>query len=282
MTTTSDDGRVRSLRFLITDACNLRCAFCHNEFQGDVNKRIPHRWDPVLLQHLLNSFGEQGHYLRMKFSGGEPMLQWQELTLLLELTEGFRAPGATIFTNLTLASEARLKYLYSCGVSRINANLPSFQSDVFAARTGMRRSRLDLVLENARIARSLGARLQFNLVVPRFEDPVKMRNFLESELREAREQTDAWDVLSLVADDWLAAPTSVHDAIAELLGNYPDVQEETERYTPRSRGFNWAGKRLLATRCTDWSMPEEINEADLYVVPPGHVLSAYVRGRAYR
>jgi len=272
---------VKGLRFLLTDRCNLRCTFCHNEFQGDVATVRPHQWDRELVRQLMLEMSPEAS-VRVKFSGGEPLLRLQELISLLRATDGLRADDVTVFTNLTLASEYKLTYLHSLGVTRINANLPSFRSDMFASRTGRRRSQLALVLKNARTARSLGLRIQFNLVVPNFPDDSTMREFLEVELCESRKQADAWDAVSLVADDWLATPASARNAIAAFLADRPDAINVADGRLPRSREFSWAGKQLLATRCTDWSMPDEIEQADVYVVPPGRVLSAFVRGHAYR
>ena len=272
---------LRGLRFLLTDSCNLRCTFCHNEFQGDVVAGHPHQWDYSLVRRLMVELSVHAG-VRVKFSGGEPLLRFNELVSLLHVTDGLRAADVTVFTNLTLGTQARLAYLHSLGVARINANLPSFRSEVFASRTGRRRSQLALVLKNARIARSLGLRIQFNLVMPMFPDDSTLQEFLEVELREGLKQADAWDAISLVADDWLAAPASVRESIVSCLADRPDAIGPTHGRLARSYEFSWAGKQLLATRCTDWSMPEDVAEADIYVVPPGRVLSAFVRGQAYR
>jgi hypothetical protein len=109
-----------------------------------------------------------------------------------------------------------------------------------------------------------------------------MDEFLEAELVEATLYEDAWDGLSLVADDWLDAPASVQEMVTAYVVERADVAGAGDGTLPRSRTFRWAGKQLLSTRCTNWSIRAEREQADVYIVPPGRPLASYVRGRAYR
>jgi hypothetical protein len=217
--------------------------------------------------------------LTVKLSGGEPLSRWSVLTRLLRLSQEAGAGTIALFSNLTLLSTERMGELRQAGVSRVHVNLPSFRPDVFAARTGQSRWPVGMVLENARLARSMGAQIQFNLVVPPSDSAAASR-FLSIEMARARRHLDAWDALALLADDWGSDPAANQRWIGEFAAGVgtplPDARPGG------SREFDWAGRRLLAGRCTNWRDPVERSVADVYVVRPGRVLGEYVRGRAYR
>ncbi|MFI7430584.1 radical SAM protein [Micromonospora sp. NPDC049836] len=269
-----------ALRFLLTDTCNLRCVFCHNEFQGDVGSRPREAWNWDLVQALLAGAAIQDRP-RVKISGGEPTLRWSTLLQLLHISRGADARDVTLFSNLTLLSRSRVSTLRDAGVDRVAANLPSFRSEIFASRTGQDRWALSLVLENAALLRSAGIAVQFNLVVPRLNDESAAKAFLAAELAAADASSATWDTISLVADDWSSDPTEVQGWIRRWLGSDWGLVERTER-PYRSHEFDWDGRRVLASRCTRWSKEEERAQADVYVVAPGRILGSLVRGRAYR
>jgi pyruvate-formate lyase-activating enzyme len=270
----------KALRFLLTDRCNLRCTFCHNEFQGDVSRTRRSVWRESLVEQLFSDFS-LSNTLRVKFSGGEPLLQWVELQNLLQMSKEANARDTTLFSNLTLASPAKLHYLASLGLDRINTNLPSFESRTFSSRTGQARMSLDRVLARARIARSLGIHVQFNLVVPTFPEETAASAFLDAELRDASDEADAWDALALIADARGPSPRQAQEWIHEFLAGMPEVQYAGDGVL-RGEEFHWRGKSIFASRCTDWSVASELAEADWYILPPGRILPVHALGRAYR
>jgi pyruvate-formate lyase-activating enzyme len=270
----------KALRFLLTDRCNLRCTFCHNEFQGDVSQARRSVWSESLVEQLFSDFS-LSNTLRVKFSGGEPLLRWVELQSLLQMSKEADARDITLFSNLTLASSTKLYQLAELGLNRINTNLPSFAPDIFSARTGQERMSLERVLSRARIARSLGIHVQFNLVMPAFPEETEASAFLDAELRAASEEADAWDALALIADARGPSPRQAQEWIHESLAGMPDVQYADDRVL-RGEEFHWLGKSVFASRCTDWSVASELAEADWYILPPGRILPAHAPGRAYR
>jgi hypothetical protein len=270
----------RSLRFLLTDKCNLKCVYCHNEFQGDVT--VGHRpgWD---LDRVLGLLGEarQGGLRRVKFSGGEPLLRWDSLLTLVDVCRSVDVDHFSVFSNLTHASEARLTTLRDRGFDKLHVNLPSFGEDFFAARTGQARWALPTVLQHARFARTLGIHVQFNMVVPEDLTEAGVGRFVAAELDAARGHSDAWDAVSLVVDDW---GTGTRDRMLELVNG---IARHTGAYgdhggPSRAVTFDTAAGVVMAARCTSWGDPVEEADADVYVVPPGRALTEFVKGRAYR
>ncbi|GAB3967444.1 radical SAM protein [Plantactinospora veratri] len=270
----------RALRFLLTDTCNLRCVFCHNEFQGDMGSRPRETWNWDRVRALLADAAVPNRP-RVKISGGEPTLRWSTLLQLLRLSREVDARDLTLFSNLTLLSESRIDTLRDAGLDHVAANLPSFRSGIFASRTAQSRQPLNLVLENAALLRSAGISVQFNLVVPRLDDESAVKAFLTAELAAADAHSATWDTIALVADDWSPNPTEVQGWIRRWLGWERGLVERTDR-PYRSHEFDWGGRRVLASRCTRWGREQERAEADDYVVAPGRILRAHVRGRAYR
>jgi molybdenum cofactor biosynthesis enzyme MoaA len=268
-----------SVRFLLTNSCNIRCSYCHNEFQGDLGRQpAAVAWDQGLLLSLLRKAHSEG-ICRAKFSGGEPLLRWRELCGLGELCAREGLVDQTVFTNLTLMSSEKAYALVRGGVRRFNCNLPSFQAASFASRTGQRRWPLTAVLRSSRLLRQLGCYVQFNLVVS-VTDYLSVAATIASELDGAQRHIDAWDALAFLADDRLAGRDMLHALIADVLATTCHGTRATDR--GRSYEFRWKERRLVASRCTNWNDPAEAAGADLYIVPPGTAMTNFVRGRAYR
>lgn len=270
----------RALRLLLTDRCNIRCTFCHNEFQGDTVPGKIKRWDEALVVELLTEFSLH-NFLRVKFSGGEPLLQWAELQHLLRLSRAAGARDMTLFSNLTLASDSRLLILARAGVERIHTNLPSFDPSHFIVRTGQPYLALNSVLNHARSARTMNIRVQFNLVVPAVSPVERLHKLLEAELHQAATVADSWDALAFIADARGARPFESQHLVHELLAAMPGMRYADARVL-RGDEFHWCGKSIFASRCTDWSEASDLAEADTYVLPPGRLLSIHTIGRAYR
>jgi uncharacterized Fe-S cluster-containing radical SAM superfamily enzyme len=266
------------LRFLVTDRCNLRCVFCHNEFQGDLSRRPG--WDYGRVEQLLSDAGRLGP-VRVKFSGGEPLLRWRELVRLLDLACGVEPTDITIFTNLTLLTGQRLHRLSTSGVDQLHVNLPSFDPDTYASRTGRSRRVLDTVIRDSAAARRTGLRVQLNLVLPSLRSAEEVRGCVDAELSIGWTHRDCWDGISFLVDDWSGEPEQVRSWIREALTGLRGA-EECARSPYRTYEFRWRDKTLQASRCTTWSSYREKSEADVYVVPPGTTLTTFTRGRAYR
>lgn len=273
-------SRPPALRFLITDGCNLRCSFCHNEFQGDVGAREERLWNWRLVTSLLTDTAARSD-LRVKISGGEPTLRWGILLRLMRLAADAGARDLTLFSNLTTLSDLKIGALRDAGLKRVATNLPSFRTSWFADRTGQSRWPVQMVLNNARLLRESGINVQFNVVVPTFPDESLLASYLSEELSAAESHLATFDTVALVADDWAARPDDMQSWIRGWLASERGLPEDAS-CPYRSHEFRWIDRRLLVSRCTSWSREEEVAEADVYVVPPGVPLRNHVRGRAYR
>lgn len=80
------------LRFLLTNACSARCAYCHNEGQQKASDHL----DLVAIEHLLDTLAGGGvDVSEIVLSGGEPTLHPQ----LLEIARRCKASGALVSIN---------------------------------------------------------------------------------------------------------------------------------------------------------------------------------------
>lgn len=81
-----------NLRFLLTNACSARCAYCHNEGQ----KKASDQLDLAVIEHALGTLAGGGVDVgEIVLSGGEPTLHPQ----LLEIARRCKASGALVSIN---------------------------------------------------------------------------------------------------------------------------------------------------------------------------------------
>ena len=269
-----------SIRFLLTSSCNIRCHYCHNEFQGSVSNSAQSAWDMRTVSQLLAETGKDSP-ARVKFSGGEPLLRWHDL---LSLATASRAAGAismTLFSNLTLLSSDKAARLIETGIENFYVNLPSFHPDVYKHRVQQRRRAVKPILERGRSLRRSGAKVRLVMVLPRLTDPVDAGRFIATELAAADFFADCWDELSLMIDDWTPDPVRAQDFFSDVVRALPGVRQSSAR-PARSLEVIRHGKLLLVSRCSDWTSPQDRLLADTYVVPPGVALTEFRRGSAYR
>ncbi|HVL86805.1 MAG TPA: GTP 3',8-cyclase MoaA [Candidatus Thermoplasmatota archaeon] len=124
---------VADLRVSLTDRCNFRCVFCHNEGQGLV--RAPRAPAPgemstdevVRLLHVAQSLGVQS----AKLTGGEPLVRSDVEEIV------FRAPPGmemSLTTNASLLA-GRARALKEAGLRRVNVSLHAPDAEAFRSIT---------------------------------------------------------------------------------------------------------------------------------------------------
>ena len=108
--------RVTSLRMSLTNRCNLRCIYCHNEGEKDSGDEVT--VDEVArLLRIAVKYGID----RIKFSGGEPLLRNDLEDILMALPP---LKDVSLTTNGTLLAP-RAKKLKEAGLNRVNISLGS-------------------------------------------------------------------------------------------------------------------------------------------------------------
>ena len=95
---------------VVTTRCNLRCAYCQTksaqtkDMTQDVARRV--------LKYI---FDMRNHCITLEFQGGEPLLNWEILSFLIEYARRFNVIGKqlslSLVSNLTLLDEDKIQFL---------------------------------------------------------------------------------------------------------------------------------------------------------------------------
>ncbi len=118
------DRAIRSLRFSLTNRCNLNCIYCHNEGEGrdEVKAEISAELIIAIARVASTYFGIR----RIKFSGGEPLMRAD----LAEIVHGIRdyEDDISVTTNgIYLCNYAA--ELADAGLDRLNVSLDSIKGE---------------------------------------------------------------------------------------------------------------------------------------------------------
>jgi GTP 3',8-cyclase len=152
------------LRISVTERCNFRCHYCHNEGQGSrvASPSAPHadEMTPAEIERLVRIGSEFG-IGRVKLTGGEPLVR-------PDLEEIVRRIAPYVEVSLTTNGsmlEHRAAGLREAGLARCNVSLDSLAPKEFE---DIRGGQLAPVLRGVRAALEAGLRpLKINLVVYR-------------------------------------------------------------------------------------------------------------------
>ncbi|MDI6856067.1 MAG: GTP 3',8-cyclase MoaA [Candidatus Thermoplasmatota archaeon] len=119
---------VKSLRISLTQRCNLKCFYCHNEGQE-------HCYNELSIQEL-NKILELAKKLdirKVKFTGGEPLVREDIIEVVESASEHMTEISMT--TNGTFLVEYA-KELKAKGLKRVNISLDTLSSEKYRLITG--------------------------------------------------------------------------------------------------------------------------------------------------
>lgn len=98
--------KYKSWRVSLTEECNYRCFFCHEEGLAMGTKRKPKTREEV---YDLIKLGIENKYNDITFTGGEPLIKWRDIVWYLgKLEEDNLKPAITIVTNGYLITDELL------------------------------------------------------------------------------------------------------------------------------------------------------------------------------
>lgn len=123
----------RYLRISITESCNLRCRFCHNESQGPVQRGRGAEVPTDQLRWLVAVAQTEG-FRKFKLTGGEPTVRRDLLFLIRELRD-VGADDLSMITNGVLLSRLAVG-LRKAGLPRLNVSLPTLSAGRFQSEIG--------------------------------------------------------------------------------------------------------------------------------------------------
>jgi cyclic pyranopterin phosphate synthase len=173
------------LRISLTDKCNLNCLYCNPISNRQNNYHQSDILDYSEILRLIKLFTGELGFKKIRFTGGEPMVRKDILTLFESVSElkSIYNFEIGITTNGTLL-EDKLTSLKKFGVDKLNISLDSLKEDNFKLITG--KNNLNNVIRAINKAEELGFNpLKINVVVLKnvndseiidFVDFVKNRN----------------------------------------------------------------------------------------------------------
>ncbi|MCD1294841.1 GTP 3',8-cyclase MoaA [Methanocella sp. CWC-04] len=139
--------KISSLRISITNRCNLKCLYCHNEGEQDSGNEITVE-EIARLARITSKYGVD----KIKFSGGEPLVR-KDFEDILRALPPMRDVSVT--TNGTLLAK-RAKGLKESGLNRVNVSLDTLSKDRFGFITRCDNSHFDRVLDGISAAIDAG------------------------------------------------------------------------------------------------------------------------------
>ena len=128
------DRTISNVRIALTNACNLRCIYCHHEGE-EINgctvndSRAQMTKDEIA--ELIGIFTELG-VTTIKLTGGEPTLRPDLLDIIRSIPPGVES---SMTTNGTLLAKMA-KDLKAAGLSRVNVSLDTMRRDRYEKITG--------------------------------------------------------------------------------------------------------------------------------------------------
>lgn len=128
------DRTITNVRIALTNACNLRCVYCHHEGEG-INGCTVSASDVQMSKdetaELISVFTDLG-VTTIKLTGGEPTLRPDLLDIIRSIPPHIES---SMTTNGTLLAKMA-KDLKAAGLSRVNISLDSMRRDRYRDITG--------------------------------------------------------------------------------------------------------------------------------------------------
>ena len=153
---------IEYLRISLTDKCNLRCAYCMPK-EGVTplsHSEILTLEETYRLVELFCGMGIR----KIRFTGGEPLVRKNFMSLIRRISELSEVPEMSITTNGVLLQDY-LPELRDCGVKNINISIDSLKQDLYQRLTGV--DAVDRVKHSIEQATEMGFNVKLNSVIVR-------------------------------------------------------------------------------------------------------------------
>lgn len=146
------------LRILVTNRCNYRCSFCHNE--GQEKEGLVGMMSVEKFKQLINYLDGQ-ELSEINFSGGEPFLHKEIVDMIVYANDRMTC-DISCATNLSLITDEQIARLAKTRV-KFNIQFPFASEKDFAKSTGT--GKLCEVLDRIKVVKSAGIKIGLNTVI---------------------------------------------------------------------------------------------------------------------
>lgn len=147
------------LRVLVTNKCNYRCPFCHNEGQEKSESSTDMMSASDFYQFIDIIKGQQ--LSELNFSGGEPFINKEIIDMILYATNNLSC-DVSCATNLSLLTAEHISKLSGTRL-KFNVQFPFISEELFYRSTG--KGKLPVILSKIRRVREAGISIGLNTVI---------------------------------------------------------------------------------------------------------------------
>lgn len=146
------------VRILVTNKCNYKCAFCHNEGQEKVSslQKLNVRDFELIVDALKNESLSE-----LNFSGGEPFLHPDMVEMITYARENLKC-DISCATNLSRIKDEQIKSMTGLNI-KLNVQFPYVSPDDFRNSTGI--GQIERVISNIDTCLSAGIEVGLNTVI---------------------------------------------------------------------------------------------------------------------
>jgi MoaA/NifB/PqqE/SkfB family radical SAM enzyme len=267
-----------TIKFLITASCNIRCSFCHNEFQGDGKDADLITFDRLKTIDLLRSISKNGKFADMKLSGGEPLTFAGGLRSALEIGNHFEFERKILVTNLLAGNSDVFALLKHNGVYEFRVNVPALTTSGYQRLTATSSKTFSVLLKRLELARKFGFYLRANTVVCN-STLDSLRRQLEAKDLQA-DPLNLFDEWFLIVDYRSSNKAALERDLVRLVEAFCGSAGSARK--GRIVEYVAPGNRKLSiAKCTATETGVEPEGRDFYIRPPGELLTNFVPGFAY-
>jgi molybdenum cofactor biosynthesis enzyme MoaA len=259
-----------NIRFLICNKCNLKCNYCHNEYQGGIDRskicfsnEIIHK---TLVEYNLNDID------CIKISGGEPFLKPKEVSEIIEFSSSINK-RIVIITNATIHNCNLFEKIIEHKTLEIRISLPTFDRSKYKDITKANDEQVKILYDNIAYFAKNNIPISLNVVLACHIDEVK--SFILDYVKTATTTYKSINFKSIrfIVNDWLPDKDIYFNKTNEVLASLTNTLGTQRR--GRIFDFNNYHIPISLIKC------DMNKESDIYLIPPGIVLTNRIKGKAY-
>lgn len=158
------------IRILVTNKCNYKCAFCHNEGQGKVS--TPQNLKIEDFKRIVDAIKKEP-LSEFNFSGGEPFLHPDIVEMITYAHKNLKC-DISCATNLSKIKEEQINKLSGLNI-KFNIQFPYVNPDDFKNSTGT--GQIGTVISNIDKSLAAGIKVGLNTVI-QSNDPNRTRQLI--------------------------------------------------------------------------------------------------------
>jgi molybdenum cofactor biosynthesis enzyme MoaA len=144
--------KCKYLRIRVTDKCNLKCKWCHNE--GGVNTHSSEELSPAQIEKAVRFLTEFG-FKKIKLVGGEPTVR-NDLEEIVRHLKRIPTIDLSMISNGTLLTQKEISNLYNAGLKRINLSINTVRPNIFFEHQFGKSNLLETTLDSIKLLIDIG------------------------------------------------------------------------------------------------------------------------------